>query len=77
MLEGIKRAKYLDSEELACLWHFKERKDRFQTSEFFIDVEAVVENAMHQVVDGRYGLTIEVTRGASPQGPIKSLSIYR
>lgn len=26
LLEGIKRAKYIDSEELTCLWHFKERK---------------------------------------------------
>lgn len=76
LIEGIKLAKYIDQDELTCLWHSKEKK-RFQTREYFVDAETKITNVKREVVKGRSGLTIEIARSADPLGLIESLRIYR
>ena len=76
LIEGIKQAKYIDQDELTCLWHAKETK-RFQTQEYFVDAETKITNVKRDVVKGRGGLTIEIARSTDPLGLIESLRIYR
>ncbi|MGC9445660.1 hypothetical protein [Cereibacter johrii] len=33
LLDGIKRASWLDDEQMTCFWHHGARKDRFETRE--------------------------------------------
>lgn len=76
LIDGIKLAKYIDQDELTCLWHSKE-KSKFQTSEYFVDAVTNITNVKHEVVKGRGGLTIEIARSIDPLKLIKSLRIYR
>lgn len=75
-IADIKQAKYVDQDELTCLWHFKEKK-RFQTREYFVDATTKITNVRRDVVKGRGGLTIEIARSTDPLGLIESLRIYR
>ncbi len=77
LMDGLKRAKYIDSEELACLWHSRERKNRFETRKYFVDATTKIENIEHQVVKFRHGLTVDVARSTDQIGLIDSLRIYR
>jgi|GEM_PF-4300061 len=75
-IEDIKQAKYVDEDELTCLWHSKEKK-KFQTREYFVDAESKIANVKRDVMKGRSGLTIEIARSTDPLGLIESLRIYR
>jgi len=75
-IADIKQAKYVDEDELTCLWHSKEKK-RFQTREYFVDATTKITNVRRDVVKGRGGLTIEIARSTDPLGLIESLRIYR
>lgn len=75
-IADIKQAKYVDQDELTCLWHSKEKK-RFQTREYFVDATTKITNVRRDVVKGRGGLTIEIARSTDPLGLIESLRIYR
>ncbi|MCX7558540.1 glyoxalase superfamily protein [Sulfitobacter sp. F26204] len=76
LLEGIKKKKFVDSEELTCFWHAKEKKP-FQTSEHFVDAKTRMANVVHESVNGRNGLTLYVARSTDPLGLIESLRIHR
>lgn len=77
LIGRIKRAGQIDSEELACLWHYRENKNRFQTQEYFVDAETKISNVSGQVMKGRNGLTIDIARSTDPPGLIESIRIYR
>jgi hypothetical protein len=77
LMETIKKAKYISQDELTCLWHSREKKNRFQTAEYFVDAETEISNVELQSVKGRNGLNIDVVRSADPLGLIQSLRIYR
>lgn len=76
IIEKIKRARYLDENELTCFWHARER-GRFKTSEHFVDAQTKISNVERTVMKGRTGLTIEVNRSTDPLGLIETLRIYR
>lgn len=77
LMETIKKAKYLSQDELTCLWHSREKKDRFETSEYFVDAKAEISNVKVQTVGGRNGLKIDIAQSTDPLGLIESLRIYR
>jgi hypothetical protein len=77
LLETIKKAKYVSQDELTCLWHSRESKKRFETSEYFVDAETAISNAKMETFDGRNGLKINIERSTDPLGLIATLRIYR
>lgn len=77
LLEPLKKAKYLSQDELTCFWHAREKKDRFKTSEYFLDAETEIANVERQAVDGRNGLKIIIARSTDPLGLIESIRVYR
>ncbi|MCW3784707.1 glyoxalase superfamily protein [Defluviimonas salinarum] len=77
LMEAIKKSKYVSQDELTCLWHSREKKERFQTAEYFVDAETAISNVDGQTVDGRNGLKINVARSTDQLGLIASLRVYR
>lgn len=77
LMEAIKKSKYISQDELTCLWHSREKKERFQTAEYFVDAETAISNVESQTVDGRNGLKINIARSTDPLGLIASLRVYR
>lgn len=76
LLDDIKQKKFIDTEELACLWHAKE-KGRFQTYECFVDTKTINSNVEREDIKGRNGLKVRIARSTDQLRLIESLQIYR
>lgn len=77
-LKEIQNAEYLSNDELTCLWHSSETSDKpYPTNLRFTDSDKGIVPAKDEIIAGRNGLEIEVTRSEGPAETIKSLRISR